>query len=85
MNPKTTRRALLGGAIALGSAAVIANQAPKGTGDARFGEGSFAAFSRDPLRMAMLDWHAQRLSPMLPELELSSHLELQRSRGLVEH
>ncbi len=68
-----TRRAILTAGIAASGAifgAIASGQLQDGANDrSNLGRIRLESASRDPLLMAMLDRHASRLAPMLPELE----------------
>src|SRR5689334_8404513 len=63
------RRVMVLGGAAVAGGAILATGGQGRQSDIRFGSGDFRSFTLEPLQVALLDRHAERLAPLLPELE----------------
>ena len=72
-----SRRALLASAAAAGGAYLTSQVQDVGQLRSQLGNVRFESFSREPIFVAMLDRHAQRLQPLVPEIERALNRRLQ--------
>ena len=69
MNQRLNRRAVLAGGMALAGAVIGANANRTQSLRSNLGRSRILSISREPLRVAMLESHAGRIAPLVPEVE----------------
>jgi ABC-type glycerol-3-phosphate transport system substrate-binding protein len=77
VNRQFSRRAFIAGSAAVGGAYLASQVRDVTTLTSRLGSVRLQTFSREPIFLAMLDRHAQRLQPLIPEIERLLNRRLQ--------